>query len=215
MIGTLQNNADVLRMLSVFLIWNTGSTLFCYVGHIAASKFSSKYKRIEKLDADIDEDSYRACVLYGIYTFYVECKQARAMPTVVDRATFLNRDGGGTSEGQEPVIVVIRQLSAASADPVTAGRSLTAVASPVANAPMTFPGTSTASKTEAPDHPAEGKREPAEEKPRNWSSEGSAFGASHRQSQPSLELPEVVFPAIRPQGGLVPGPSKLWRGGAR
>ncbi|XP_065286037.1 uncharacterized protein [Dermacentor albipictus] len=350
MIGTLQNNADVLRMLSVFLIWNTGSTLFCYVGHIAASKFSSKYERIEKLDADIDEDSYRIAsfihdiimytvialvkvvnticvfvyvfgsyrrihnkgayydvafgvetslnlisdfamigalendaipeskviptadmletmsgflmwnvvstlfcyvghiaasefssrytstlingvimhtviaiiksyVLYGIYTFYRECKRTGIVPTDMQGAMFVNSPGGGTAGGQEPVVIIIRQSSATAVDPGTGGRSLTPHKEVIqlsgSRAPLS--GTSAALKkgAEVAQLPTEGKKGPSEEKPLKASSKETLFGSTRSQSHHSFQVPEAVFPALRPQDGAVPGPSKPRRGSLR
>ncbi|KAL3199765.1 hypothetical protein MRX96_043800 [Rhipicephalus microplus] len=81
MIGSLHRDETMVKTLNAFLILNTGTTLFCYVGHIAACKFASKY----------------AYVLYYIYSFYVECKQAAALPPVIAPVAFVASTGGGNS----------------------------------------------------------------------------------------------------------------------
>nr|XP_054922219.1 uncharacterized protein LOC129382361 [Dermacentor andersoni] len=235
MIGTMENNADMLTTMEGFLTWNIASTLFCYVGHIAASVFASKYERIEKLDPGTDEDSYRTStlingvimytviaiiksyVLYGIYTFYAECKRTGIMPTDMQGAVFLNAPGGGTAGGQEPVVIIIRQSSATAVDPVTGGRSLTTVREviqvPGSRAPLSGTSAAPTKGAEAAQLPTEGKKGPCEEKPLKASSEDTICGGTRSQSHHSFEVPEVVFPAVRPQDGAVPGPSKPRRGG--
>ncbi|KAL1416343.1 hypothetical protein MTO96_028066 [Rhipicephalus appendiculatus] len=243
MIGSLQrdvvpvNNAipteKMVKTLNVFLIWNTGSTLFCYVGHIAASKFASKYEIFESTASDVDEESYRrasfingaitytvialvkAYVLYYIYTFYVECKRAATLPPVIAPAVFVDSAGGGTGAGQETVVVLIRESSSSTINPSTGSRSVGKEREVVRvsgeEKALSPSAPSTQNEANVPSRPSEVTS--AEVKARSASDE-SVFGGSRRLSQQALEIPDAVFPAVRTGDGAVAGPSRP-RHGAR
>ncbi|XP_075750575.1 uncharacterized protein LOC142817441 [Rhipicephalus microplus] len=193
MIGSLHRDETMVKTLNAFLILNTGTTLFCYVGHIAACKFASKY----------------AYVLYYIYSFYVECKQAAALPPVIAPVAFVASTGGGTAEVQESMVVLIRESSATTMNASTGWKSVSKVQEVVRvsgeKTAMSPSSASTQNEANGPSQPSEVTS--PEVKARSPSDE-SVFGGSHRQSQQTLEIPDFVFPAVRTGDGAVAGPSR-------